>query len=164
MYNEFQPVLAGGIWSHSSPTRVHVIFSVSPSGDAVLGERIRALFAFCGVYAIPIKPLIGSYRGRIEWAFITTKEGFAQIEAAGFTAEQESVLYLGSADARDRRKASLVYTATDHIETLGWYGSVTEAEAKASEAWTYDPEQGLYFIARAEWPNPARHVGVGALG
>lgn len=159
MYKEEQSAVVGGIWSHSSPTRTHVIFSVSHNTDVVLGERVRALFAFCGAYAIPIKPLIGSYKGRMEWAFVTTELGFANIAAAGFTAEQESVLYIGAADARDRRKASLVYTGTHQVEELGYYGSVTEAEAKARDAWTFDPEQGLYFIARHDWPTYARHIG-----
>ncbi len=151
----------GGIWGHSSPSTSHVIFSPTVPTAELLGDTLRAILARASNAGVPIKPVIGSYKGKLEFAFIVQAWDLGTFRP--FFEGQESVLLLGAHDARDRRKATLVYL-DGRMTELGTYGSVTEAEAKASEAWTYDPTQGLYFIARETWTNPYPHPGLGALG
>lgn len=145
-----------GTWGHSNPTTFHAIFAVNGTTD-VLGDELRVVLGIARYHGVGIKPLIGSYNGKLEHSFLVPHSEldlFAQ-----FTEKQESVLVLGPYDARDRRHARLDFA--DRSEFIGTYGAIPEAHRHQVESWTYDPMQGLYFTARLHWPEHYPHPGMG---
>lgn len=72
---------------------------------------------------------------------LNTDRRTAQELAAYF--DQESLLHVDA-----RRRAYLIYQDTDFNkpgEFIGHYQSCSEAEAKAGDAWTYDPVSACYY-------------------
>lgn len=131
---------APATWGHSSSigSRAFVIFCV--------GQDIRKVAAF-RIWAtsenIGFKSLKGCYNGQTEDSFIVALTDYPKVTP--WTDGEDSVLVLGSCDARDRRPARLMFNdGSSHH--LGLFHSCSREEALKRQSWTYDPTQNTYFI------------------
>lgn len=130
------------VWGHSGSTGFDnfIIFCVGYNLRKVMAFRSWATDA-----EISFKNLIGCYNGTMEYSFIVKADDFIHVEP--WTANQESVLWLGHCDARDRRPAKLIYQ-TGYEESLGLMQSCRRETALAQQSWTFDPSTNYYFICR----------------
>jgi hypothetical protein len=138
--------IANGVTPHSSDAGQgkYVIFSVSVWN---LVDLVQVLSS----NNIGHKKLVGCYKGKEEDSWIIKYDDFPLVFKAGLLGDQESVLILGPCDARDRRPAKLAFlNPLDNSKELGKFHSVSEATAKAQDAWTYDPGSKEYFITTEE--------------
>jgi hypothetical protein len=90
-------------------------------------------------------PVKGCYKGSIEDSFkvnIEDDQDLNLVIALASMFEQESVLIVDGS-----RIAWLSYAKGRDVR-LGEFIAVSEAEAKAQDAWTFDPESDTYFIVR----------------
>ena len=159
--------MSNGIWGHSSgDAQRHIIFA-SPLEPWAVEQYLHA-------WGIGHKRVNGVYKGTAEDAWVVNADYFRKLVIGGILRDEESVLVLSTFDSRDRRDAELWFlrgpgelSMTDSIvcsvEKLGKFGSVTEAEAKSQESYTFDPETGTYYLAKKDWPlvgtrsEPAQH-------
>lgn len=131
------------VWGRSSPSisESYVIFCVGQ--DPV---KIAAFRAWATDRQLGFKSLKGCYKGQMEESFITNLKNLPYIQK--WLLEEESILLLGPANARDVRPAELVY-ANGKTEELGKFFSVGPETAKRYQSWTYDPLTDNYFITQA---------------
>jgi hypothetical protein len=142
---------AGGVCGHSTPARWNdwAIFCVG--NDPYREAGFTTWANGCG---LKFKSLIGSYKGQQERSFLVSMADYERcIKNSGWIKQEESVLLL-----RPRRKddgtllkcydapidAYLVYEG-DRSEWIGLWQETHEANAKAGEGWTYDPQFGTWF-------------------
>lgn len=130
---------ASGIWARSSPIgqKEWVIFCV---GQSLI--RITAFYSYARDRGLNVKRLMGCYKGKQEQSFLIAREDFPQVE--DWTRDEDSILVLGRADARNQCPATLVY-ANGRQEKLGLFRSVSRDIALSSESWTFDPMTQTYF-------------------
>lgn len=91
------------------------------------------------------KPVVGVYQGTRETSFVVAvpdETALVRACALATLAEQESVLYI-DAD----RTATLLYLATGARVDLGRFRAVSESEARAADAYTFDPLTDTYYRA-----------------
>lgn len=98
-------------------------------------------------HSIPVKELVGSYKGKEERSFISPAIRYGAIKNLGILAAQESVLFLNKLHRGLGRSAWLYYIAEDRGVDLGDFRAVSEDIAKASDGWTFDPSTDQYFVA-----------------
>lgn len=141
--------LTNGTWGHSSATggNSYVIFSVDRDNLSTveLQGRRQALIARMNDRKIGYKPLVGSWEGKTEQAFIINLDRLRDVWDLVKASEQDAVLVLGPCDARDRRPATIHTVAETNSYYLGLFQSVTEKTAKTFPGWTYDPSTGEFF-------------------
>lgn len=134
-----------GIWGHSSGSKAqHFIMATA---------RPEVFAQYLVTNEIGHKEVLGCYKGVQERAFVLNMDNLGVVFEAGFLTDEESILVLGAYNARDWRKATLYGISSTWERDIGWFRSVPEAEAKAQDAWTYDPSiysesGGTYFIAK----------------
>lgn len=96
-------------------------------------------------------PIIGAYKGQTENSFLCKESDFwTHIEPAGFCDNQESILYITECN---KKYADLFFLATDETQNLGSMHEVSEAEALASEAYSYRPDKKMFWIAKPGNPD-----------
>lgn len=110
-------------------------------------DRTTLLRKYLKERNVPFKELLGSYKGTQEHSFLVvdTIENVLQY-AKRFA--QESILAVDS-----DRQAELVFVPYFHVPytsevKLGTFQQVTREEARAQDAWTYDPTENKYWIAK----------------
>jgi len=112
-------------------------------------DTMRAMGKLKGSF----RPMVGSYKGVLEYAFGCRKEDFdAHVQGFGFIDNQESVLELtvtNNGRTAPRTLAKLVYSSGD-VVSLGNFKEVTKGVAMGLDAWTYDPKVDVYFAAEGE--------------
>ena len=106
-------------------------------------ERIALFLEYCLEFDIGVKPLYGMYNGQREESFISNWRNFADI--APWLNEEESILFLDSANIRGHRKAKLIYR-DGREEDKGILRSVTRPIAIKQPSFTYDPYQDTYYV------------------
>lgn len=144
-----------GVQGHSEPHwyQQYVIFAVD---DKIREQQFKA---WALDLKLGFKELVGCYKGVTETSFIMNYETFLSrpLELWEFIKNQESVLilekgvYLGG--GKWYRPAYLRYydvaMNTHRGPTMRWR-QVNREYALAQDSWTYDPDQGLYFVAEEE--------------
>lgn len=144
-----------GVQPWSSPEQ-YVIFSIDfVPGYSSTGARALRVAGFESDLRgldIGFKRLVGCYKGEQEPAWIINARDWRKLAASGWIDGQESVLHLGPWQDGGRA-ATLHY---QHLEAPGvnkWQESIgtfqltSKKRALASDAWTFDPSTGEYFIA-----------------
>lgn len=112
-----------------------------------VGQSIPVINAFKATMAqagIPVKPLMGKYKGKPEYSFISRMADYPTI--APWLDEEESILYLHDYDSRDRPRATLRFLKEGRDEDLGRLVPVSRLVAVDLDAYTFDPQQNQYFI------------------
>ena len=127
----------GGVRPSSRPQQ-YFIYCVGQEPD-----RIDAFLTYCLEEDIGVKPLYGMYNGQREESFISNWKDFDLIQP--WLGEEESVLFLDSANIRGHRKAKLIYRS-GREEDRGILRQVTRELAIKQPNWTYDPYVGTYFV------------------
>lgn len=91
-----------------------------------------------------LKPMKGSYKGVEEYSWICLSEDFNKfVQPTGFVVNQESILRVSECN---KKYTVLVKLQGGEQTHLGCMKSVTEAEAKAQDAWSYRIDLDQYFI------------------
>ena len=133
-----------GVWAMSSDNH-YVIFA----SDLDFEETI-ALLDCAGV---GYKNLTGSYvmestGERIEEdSFIVNANQFDIVHSLDLVDNQESILYLGNANHRGHRAASLVFQGEEREPIdLGFMQPVDDTQVLFEDNWTYDPYLKQFFI------------------
>ncbi len=124
-----------------------IIFSIDSESNPV------NYFAFLGYIAprAPCVAAIGCYKGQTEKAFIMDSADFDKhVKDSGFVDGQESFLYVASGN---KMESVLFYPASGKRVAIGCMRAVAPEIALASEAWTYRPDLGVYWIARKGNPD-----------
>ena len=134
-----------GIQSHSTAAAFesYVIFSTIPEKVKRLQDYLRATYDPQG---LGHKYLIGSYKGEVEPAWIVNSKRLPEIFAEGFLDEQESILVLGHCRNGGARPAKLEFLKTGKTLELGLFHQSSETVARQRDAWSFDPQQNLYFV------------------
>ncbi len=134
--------IPSSVWGHSSPQgfEAYIIFCVGTDK-----KNIQAFRRWAKKEHLNYKSLVGCYLGQRESSFITNARNYSHIEH--WITSQDSILYLGSCDARDRRPAILCYK-DGREDYLGKLVSVSADVAHQQHSWTYDPTQDTYFICQ----------------
>ena len=138
-----------GIQGYSTPTPEHVLFSVS--------EKHLDFFTMVMQAVLPtgsVIELLGAYKGKAEPSFCVTRAVFDDIHStwAFLFEDQESVLVLGTPQARNWRPATLVYLHRNIKVDLGMWRSATREEAVAARNYTHDVKRNLYWICEVDPP------------
>jgi hypothetical protein len=108
--------------------------------DSVEAEH-NAISKFLG-YDYERPALDGCYKGEVERSYILEVDGnLFSILAFAKEYNQESILYLDN-----QRLATLIYSM-DNMVSLGLFKGVSEAHAKAKDAYTFNPLTLTYYIA-----------------
>lgn len=95
-------------------------------------------------------PVIGSYKGDSEFAFICSENDFNEIVVQnGWVDNQESVLIITRCN---KQYATLHFHNGDTVG-IGSLKQVSQEEALQHDAWTYNPEMNAWFIAVQENPD-----------
>lgn len=94
---------------------------------------------------ILFKQLEGCYKDQREVSFLVDAGRVQEVRA--HWVKQECILILSTPDARNRCLATLEY-ADGRQEVIGVFRPVPKDEALWQDAWTYDPQQGVYFAVR----------------
>jgi hypothetical protein len=97
--------------------------------------------AFAG---IPVRKLVGSYKGVTENSFEAPAQYAKDI--LPIIHGEESVLLLDG-DIGNKPKASLFFPATHEEVELGTLEEVPAEEAGKLDAWTYEPQSGKFYTA-----------------
>ena len=116
-----------------------------------VGQTIPVINAFKAAMAhagVPAKPLMGRYKGRREFSFISRMSDYDRI--APWLKAEESILHIHSYDSRDRPRATLRYMQSGREHDLGRLLPVSRDVALGQDAYTYDPTYKTYFICVAE--------------
>ena len=97
---------------------------------------------------VPFKVMLGSYKGEYETSFITPFQYLLQVIELGLLDEQECIMTLSNMQQNGKRLADLVYNVHDEngqptVDGLGFFGPINEEGLP--DAWTFDPNSGLYF-------------------
>lgn len=106
-------------------------------------------------HSTPFKTLEGCYKGKTEQTYIVNLDRYAATEY--LTLDQESVLVLGPVERvswigsnglrqSGARPATLHFLKGRLPENLGYLIPVSEAEAKAQDAWSFSDSQ--YYVCR----------------
>jgi hypothetical protein len=127
----------GGVRPSSHPQQ-YFIYCVGQEPD-----RIDAFLTYCLEEDIGVKPLYGTYNGQPEESFISNWKDFDAIQP--WLSEQQSILFLDSANIRGHRKAKLIYRS-GWEEDKGLLRQVTRRLAIQQPSWTYDPYTDAYFV------------------
>ena len=135
-------VNSGGVCAHSdnSSTQEFIIFCV---GNNATDDENFKLWAIKN--NIGFKPLIGSYKGISETAFIINSKHHEALKP--WIKNEESILNLGEL-VKGKRKATLVFTdnSIQNVD-LGYFKYTSKQYALKQEAWTFDQENNAYYIA-----------------
>jgi hypothetical protein len=107
-------------------------------------ERELAFLDYAAFAGIPVRKLVGSYKGVTENSFEAPAKYAHDI--LPIIKGEESVLLL-SGDIEDKPKASLFFPATLEEVPLGTLEEVTGDQAATLEAWTYVPQSGKFYTA-----------------
>ena len=130
-----------------------VIFAIDAAAGT-MDERQRALGVqqfklWCARLALPVKELVGSYKGEREPSFLMTEADF---EDSGvrfiWCSGQESLLRLtatkGPAEfGAGYRFAWLDFTSPARHVELGRFRRVNASDLPAYDGWTFEPEDGM---------------------
>jgi hypothetical protein len=98
---------------------------------------------------------------RLETSFLVLSTDYDRVEAGGWVEGQEAVLELSAQEPHKhgRRRARLVVLdGSAPPRDLGYWTSVTKAEALVSDYWTYDPATHDYWVTKDEVPKPERFI------
>lgn len=147
-----------GLQGYSSPTEHTVIFS--DSSNRFVAERVNTLIADMATMNadLPAKRVSGTYKGTIEegWAVPRSLFDFLRNLIPAFCRDQESVLLLGTPQARNWRPASLWYLnqPLKAIEQLGTWMSVAKQVLREDEDYTTD---GVHIWVCRKNPPTSQH-------
>lgn len=119
-----------------------IIFSgeladLSPEQNDIRTEELEATLEANG---IPFKTVIGQYKGNAESSFVVPASYREQIVRLAKAFRQECILE--SSSNRDTFSTCL---STGRTEYLGVLKSVSRAEAKRNDSFTYDPHTNVYW-------------------
>lgn len=96
-------------------------------------------------------PMIGSYKGQMEHSFICNRSDFDLfIRGTVYIRGQESVLHVASGN---KMETHLEFLADGTLVALGSMHEVSREQAMASDAWTYRPDMGVYWVAKEGNPD-----------
>lgn len=98
-----------------------------------------------------------------ETSFMVNADDFELVQADNWVNGQDSVLVLSPQEPHKngRRRATLVFTdPRREPRDLGLFTGVTEAEAKASPYWTYDPALQEYWVTKPDGTYKPPHPGL----
>lgn len=114
-----------------------VFFSSLESTEHVLRTMADA--------GIRFRVLLGRYDGKYETSYSTAGYNLRWLLESGLLDGQESFMLLNN-----DFKGYLVYnkltpTGELNIEDMGYIGQISKDAAAVAEAFTFDPEQGLYY-------------------
>lgn len=126
------------VFPHSRPDN-YFIFCVGQDH-----YRIQAFRTAMKEADVPIKPLLGMYKGASEISFIANMTDLETIKP--WMNKEESILVIGRSDHRDKPTCTLEFLDTGEQEDLGNLLWVSRAEAMKRDSWTFDPIYGSYYI------------------
>lgn len=143
-------VQTAGVHGYSSPCPNHIVFSTS----AFLSQYMPTNAALRDLIADHIIYGNGSYNGKAEHSYALPEAVFNEFvrRFPMFLAGQESILILGSPQARNWRPARLQYidgSGRPDVD-LGVWRSVTEEDAKKHDNWSFFNDH--YFICEVDPP------------
>jgi len=119
----------------------YVIFSIDGQEDYVERMLFENSFRTSKKTVGSLKPLTGSYKGAKEYSYICLAKDFFVI-CGPWVLNQECILTVTECN---KKYTHALYQDGTH-EYLGCMKSVTEAEAKATDAWSYREDLDTYFI------------------
>ncbi len=142
-------VQTAGVHGYSSPCPNHVVFSTEECIQTFM--RIDAVRLLIADYLIVGN---GCYKGELEFAYALPEAVFYEMQRRFpfITRGQESILLLGSPQARNWRPATLKYidgSGRDNVD-LGVWRSVTHEDAMKHDNWSFF--NGHYFICEVDPP------------
>jgi len=138
-----------GITEHSTDER-YVIVAIDR--QTKLGKQVFE--AWLKSENIGFKPLLGKYKGTVEYSYIINVRNWIKVRDSGFVSNQTSVLYLwshayGFADyGIDARKATLYNTATGFGADLGPFVAINADELKDYDDWSFDISTDTYYVVK----------------
>lgn len=138
-----------GIHGYSSPTPDHVFFSISDD-RADWFKVVRDVV----IQDEHILRFWGCYKGVHEVSYCVPAELFWMILRTWphLFSDQESVLFLGTPQARNWRPAKLLMLKTGEYVDIGTWRSATRTEAIKSGNYTHCPERNLYWVCEVDPP------------
>lgn len=93
------------------------------------------------------KEVVGMYKGVLERSFLVVDETITiedSIRSLARQFKQESYLKVNA----DTRESFLIYPNSLQVESIGVFTEVSEAEALAQSAYTFDPMTDQHFIVK----------------
>ena len=127
-----------------------IIFSVDNEANPINRAAFVSYIANCDKRGACV-PVIGCYKGVREFSWIIHKDDFDKyVKNSGFVDNQESFLQVASGN---KMETVLLFPASGERVPLGCMHQVDESEALASDAWTYRPDMGVYWIAKSGNPD-----------
>ncbi len=98
-----------------------------------------------------MKPLVGSYKGKMEYSFIMrTDDFFKHVANSGYVDKQECIMQVSECN---KKYTQLVYPDGE----TEYLGCMTEAKGLAFlKAYSYDPSQDKYFTVTKGNPDHVR--------
>lgn len=130
--------------------------SVSEANRAELQAHYEGLAA--DRIGKPLCTLSGCYEGERETSYIVPWADYIKLSQSrlikSVLASEKTilVLYDSDKDARGRRRAALVEPISNApVQELGYFGSVSEAFAKAQNAWTFDGNNYFVAMPSSDW-------------
>ena len=140
-----------GLQGYSSPTPNHVLFSVSSRYADWFADMVKIAQVECFE---DVHRFWGCYKGVHEASYCVTEKVFwSMFRTWPFIfSDQESVLILGTPQARNWRKARLLMLKTREYVDVGTWRSATREEATRQKNYTYCPERNLYWVCEENPP------------
>lgn len=139
-----------GIVGHSSDER-YVIVAIDR--QTKLGKQVFE--AWLKDLNIGYKPLLGKYKGEVQYSYIVNARDWKVVRMSGFVSRQESILYLwphayGYVEyGIDARKATLYDLATHEAIDLGPFIAVNTSEIDTVyKDWSYDINHDQYYAVK----------------
>lgn len=158
---------SAGIHGYSAPSAEEVIFEMpGPFPGAPWSQDHGATLLRRWTGAEPVC-VAGCWEGKESLAFVLPRAAFDELRrrAPGALATERCVLVLGRLEARNWRKASLLWLRgpkAGTLEPIGTWHSATEAEARARDGWTRD-QHGHYWVVSAHPPTSVSARDIRAL-
>lgn len=137
----------------------YVIFEIDNDGDAHTVAKFLHMFDVKRAMLETegnIKPLIGSWLGKLATSYIVTAKDFNDhVLNSGYVNDQDAFLFVrdghkGRTYARLQLAWELFNGFADGSEEMGEFAPVSLDEAMACSGWTYDPASGEYFVAKGK--------------
>lgn len=94
---------------------------------------------------IPFQVALGRYNSEYETSYVISIDDLVHVISLGITDGQESFLVAGEDDHAYLVFNELNPDASLRIESLGKLTTISKEEADKAEAWTFDPNEGIYW-------------------
>lgn len=139
-----------GIQGYSTPTENVVFFSISDKMSGIW----NAIVCNHEIIRSNVKRFVGCYKGKQEPSYCLPEEIFwlLHFNFPYLFSDQESVLHLGTPQARNWRPAKLIFMHDKREVSIGVWLSATQEQAYKAGNYTYCPVHDLYWVCEVDPP------------